>query len=152
VDTRLLRKIAFLLLVDLLRAETFDLAIYILSAPEMTRLNEAFLKHRGSTDVLTFDYLEQARRGALAGEIFVCVDEAFRQGARYRTTWQSEMVRYTVHGALHLMGYDDHSPSDRRKMKREENRLMNLLEVRFPFSALGQRNAAMRLEHHAAST
>ena len=41
------------------------------------------------------------------GKSFVCLDEAVRQARRFHTTWQSELVRYVVHGVLHLLGYDD---------------------------------------------
>jgi probable rRNA maturation factor len=61
------------------------------------------------------------------GELFICVDEAIRQAKRFRTTWQSELMRYIVHGVLHLLGHDDHRAADRLKMKREENRLVRKL-------------------------
>ena len=60
----------------------------------------------------------------LHGEIFVCVDEAVLQARKFGTSWQSEIVRYIVHGVLHLLGFDDSSAGARRKMKREENRLV----------------------------
>ena len=43
----------------------------------------------------------------LHGEIFICVDEAIRQARRFGTIWQSEIVRYLIHGVLHLLGFDD---------------------------------------------
>jgi len=137
-----------------------DLAIYLVAAPEMARLNEAYLHHKGSTDVITFDYTERAgqgtrrshvnaatsssggRQGArpafLHGEIFVCLDEAVRQAHRFRTTWQSELVRYIVHGVLHLLGYNDHSAQARRRMKTAEDALVRRLALQFTFSHLRQ--------------
>ena len=67
------------------------------------------------------------RRKEVHGEIFICIDEAVTQARRFRTTWPSELVRYLVHGILHLQGYDDLTPAARRKMKREENRLLQQL-------------------------
>ena len=123
-------------MIELLRAGSFELEITILGTLEMTRLNETFLRHRGSTDVLTFDYTEGPRKTALRGEILVCADEARIQAARFHTSWQSELVRYLVHGVLHLSGYDDHSKASRRKMKREEARLLKELALRFDFKKL----------------
>ena len=136
VHSRLLAKITRHLLVELLRADSFDLGVYIIAAAEMTRLNESFLRHQGSTDVLAFDYAEVPRRKALCGEVFICVDEAKIQARRFQTTWQRELVRYLVHGVLHLRGYDDHRATSRRKMKREENRLLKALAGMYAFSAL----------------
>lgn len=120
----------------LLQADSFVLEINIVATPQMRRLNETFLRHRGSTDVLAFDYTDGAQRGALFGEIFVCADEAGIQAARFRTSWQSELVRYLVHGVLHLKGYDDQRAVSRRKMKREEDRLLKELGKRFDLSKL----------------
>ncbi len=127
VDVRRLRRITQTLLQDLWSMEAFDLGVYLVSTPEITRLNEAFLSHQGATDVITFDYLDSAKPGALWGEIFVCVEEAVRQARRFRTSWERELVRYVVHGALHLRGYNDQRPRERREMKRAEDRLLGQL-------------------------
>ena len=41
------------------------------------------------------------------GEMFICVDEAIVQAKKFKTNWQSEVVRYIIHGILHLLGHDD---------------------------------------------
>ena len=74
VDLGFLRRTANTLLRDLLQSETFDLGIYVVGAPEMTHLNQTFLRHKGPTDVITFDYTEPAsaterRAPALRGEL-----------------------------------------------------------------------------------
>jgi probable rRNA maturation factor len=55
------------------------------------------------------------------------VPEAVRQAAEFGTTWEAELLRYVIHGILHLRGYDDLEPAKRRVMKREENRLVRKL-------------------------
>jgi rRNA maturation RNase YbeY len=65
-----------------------------------------------------------------------------RQACRFHTTWQSEVVRYAVHGVLHLMGYDDLRPEARKLMKREEDRLLRQLARRYPIEKLA-RSAAL---------
>jgi probable rRNA maturation factor len=131
VNLALMRRIGRALLEEHLEETEYDLGVYLVAAREMTHLNETFLQHEGSTDVITFDYAERGGKGTLHGEIFVCVDEAILQARRFRTSWQSEVVRYFVHGTLHLLGYDDHRAAARRKMKREENRLVRKLSRRF---------------------
>src|SRR5262249_45204586 len=123
LNARLLRTLTKSLLTDLLELEHFELGISIVRAPEMAQLNEKFLQHEGSTDVITFDYVE---RGTCLphGEIFICIDDAIAQAREFRTSWQSELTRYVIHGVLHLQGFDDLKPAARRKMKREENRLL----------------------------
>jgi probable rRNA maturation factor len=142
LNTRLLRTLTASLLKELLKIEQFDLAIHIVRAPEMARLNEQFLQHSGSTDVITFDYSEDSKlktqkpKPALQGEIFICIDDAIAQAREFRTSWQSEIARYVIHGILHLRGFDDIRAADRRKMKREENRLLKEVGRLFPLRKL----------------
>jgi probable rRNA maturation factor len=149
INLRLLKKIAAALLAEL-EIQKAEIGICLVAAPEMTRLNETFLKHRGSTDVIVFDYRTEGRAGSplpadgahgvtrptILGEIFICVDEAVLQARKFDTSWQSEVVRYLVHGVLHLLGFDDSSAGTRRKMKREENRRLREMTRRFPLSKL----------------
>jgi probable rRNA maturation factor len=135
---RLLRRVAQALLHDTQPNENFDLGIYLVAAPEMTRLNETFLRHKGSTDVITFNYMEPHDQPCLHGEIFICLDEAVHQARRFHTTWQSELVRYVVHGVLHLLGYDDRNSRARRRMKAAEDALVRRLAREFAFGALSR--------------
>ena len=133
---RLLRTITLSLLTELLKLEDFELAICIVHAPEMAKINETFLQHSGSTDVITFDYSDNPS-SVLHGEIFICIDDALVQAREFRTSWQSEITRYVIHGILHLLGFDDLNPAARRKMKREENRLLKKVSSLFPLRKLG---------------
>jgi probable rRNA maturation factor len=157
-NLRLLKKIAGALLAEL-KVENAELGINLVAAREMVLINETFLKHEGSTDVITFDYSERAvqtsrlhkkslkreirRRDAcatLCGEIFICLDEAISQSKKFKTRWQSEIVRYVVHGVLHLLGHGDLKPDLRRKMKLEENRLLRGLSRKFSLAQIGRRS------------
>ncbi len=128
VNSPLLRRMAGVLLTDLLSLERCELAIHLVAATEMARINQQFLDHAGSTDVITFDYTEKEQ---LHGEIFICIDDALKHARQFRTTWQSELVRYLIHGVLHLVGYDDLTAGGRRVLKRKENRLLRMLSRQF---------------------
>jgi probable rRNA maturation factor len=146
VDVRRLRQVTSALLGELLGLEQVELGITLVAAPPMARLNWQFLQHEGSTDVITFDHTETqlsrrksvVARRQISGELFICVDDAVAQARSFRTTWPAELVRYIVHGVLHLLGHDDHQPARRQRMKREENRLVRRLAARFDFRKLGR--------------
>jgi len=99
-----------------------DLAIHFISARRSALLNRRHLDHEGPTDILTFDLGSTDRR--LHGELFICVAEAVRQAPLFGTCWREELLRYVLHGLLHLQGHDDQDPVGRRAMKRAENRLV----------------------------
>jgi probable rRNA maturation factor len=136
IDLHLLRRVTESLFADLPEVNNFDVVIHLVNDLEMTRLNETQLRHAGSTDVITFDYSGAEPLPPLAGEIFVCVDEAMRQAARFRTTWQNELARYIVHGLLHLRGYDDVKTAARHRMKLEEGQQVRKLARDFDLRKL----------------
>jgi probable rRNA maturation factor len=133
IDLRLLEKITAAALEELEIKEA-ELGIVLIDPKKMASMNEKFLGHEGPTDVITFDYSEKPRQ--LHGEVFVCAEVAEKQAREFGTSWQLEVVRYVVHGILHLMGHDDLSAEPRKKMKREEERLVRALSRRFALSKL----------------
>ncbi len=139
-DARQLRRRVLVLLEEILCRDQFDLVIEFVGPIEITRLNETHLHHKGPTDVIAFDYCA-AGDGTVRGEIFVCIAEAMRGAKRYRTTWQDEVLRYVVHGILHLCGYDDRTPAQRKKMKAAEDAALKALTL----SALEHHNRAVNL-------
>ncbi len=142
INTRLLKQVVGGLFMELKITEV-ELGINLVGAREMTLVNETFLQHEGSTDLITFDHGENnggngASCPGLHGELFVCVDEAVLQAKQFGASWQSEVVRYVVHGVLHLLGHDDLLAGVRRKMKREENRLVGKLTRRFSLAQISR--------------
>lgn len=118
-----------------------ELGVVLVGAKEMAAINEKYLNHEGPTDVITFDYQNSESRiqnpePELMGEIFICLEEAERQAKEFKTNWRSELMRYVVHGVLHLTGHDDLKPAARVKMKRVEGRLVRELSHRFALSKL----------------
>ena len=145
INAQLLREFLAAALAELDISAESEICFHLVNAPEMARINLQFLQHEGSTDVITFDHTEQPPHPAsscglrfLHGEIFICVADALVQAGEFRTTWQSELVRYAVHGLLHLLGHDDLQSTARRKMKKEENRVMRRLANRFPLPRLAR--------------
>lgn len=140
LDLRLLRQIIGALLADLLKQPHYDLTVHLVSAPAMARVNQAHLGHSGPTDVITLDYAAPSPENLLAGEIFVCVDVAIVQAREFRAHWTVELVRYLVHGVLHLRGFDDGDPARRRVMKRAEARWLRELGRRFRLRKLARKS------------
>ncbi len=134
-----LRRVLRCLLQDHLRVPAYELGLHLVGTQEMAALNQAYLQHEGSTDVITFDHSAEppgrpvtAERHPLHGEIYISIPDAVAQAAEFNTAWTEELLRYAVHGILHLQGHDDLRPGPRRVMKRAENRLVQTLGRAFP--------------------
>ena len=136
LNLSLLRRIARQILETEFGLTEYQLGFHFVDAHEMARVNEHYLGHEGSTDVITFDHGSSGR--FLHAEIFISIPDAVKQSRRFKATWQSEVVRYVIHGVLHLRGYDDCQPTRRREMKREENRLVKTMTSQFAIERLAR--------------
>jgi probable rRNA maturation factor len=63
------------------------------------------------------------------GEIFICPKIAIEYVAKEKGNVYEEVTLYLVHGFLHLLGYDDMSYAERKKMRAEEKKLMRFLRA-----------------------
>lgn len=131
VRIRPLRPVVVTLLAHLLHLDSWELGIHLVGSRAMTRLNQHWLGHPGSTDVITFDH-RQSPTQTLHGELFISLEDTALQARQFHTHPGVELVRYIVHGILHLQGFDDLNPAPRRRMKRRENTLVRQLQARFP--------------------
>jgi probable rRNA maturation factor len=125
------RKITACLLDSLPVQKQLRVAVHLINQSEMARLNLQFLQHSGSTDVITFDYGENPGDETREGEIFISIDDAILQGRQFRRPWHEEMIRYLAHGLLHLLEFDDATAAARRAMRRQENRLLQIVAEKF---------------------
>jgi probable rRNA maturation factor len=104
---------------------------------EMAKINEDYVGHKGTTDVITFCYLDgddELFDGDIAVDLFVCADVAEREGAKRRnSTYARELTLYIVHGLLHSAGEDDLNAASRKRMRRRECEVMKELEKEFKF-------------------
>ncbi len=100
-----------------------SLVINFVTTPEITELNEKYLDHYYSTDIITFDYSEN--RNNIDGEIFISIDDAESNASIFKVHFKNEITRLIIHGILHLLSYDDQQKKDKIIMKRMENDLLN---------------------------
>ena len=98
--------------------------VYLTGNREIREINRKFLNHNFETDVISFG---RAERGFLGeeenylGDVVVSAQMAKQTAKELKVPFKEELGRYLVHGTLHLLGYDDHAPKDKRRMfKRQE--------------------------------
>ena len=100
-----------------------ELCIKAVDEATIAQLNEQWMEKEGPTDVLAFpmDELrpglvdEEPEEGVL-GDLVLCPAIAARQGAEAGHGTTAEIELLTVHGILHLLGYDHAEPEEHREM------------------------------------
>ncbi|GAA4739477.1 rRNA maturation RNase YbeY [Actinomycetospora chibensis] len=102
-----------------------ELSIMLIELEPMAELHERWLDEPGPTDVMSFpmDEYDSARRPdapssgpALLGDIVLCPAFAADQAATAGHGLDDELHLLTVHGVLHLLGYDHAEPDEERTM------------------------------------
>jgi len=103
---------------------TGAMSVAVVSDATMRRVNREFHECDEPTDVLAFALGAGAGDGFHA-EVIVSLDTARREAAGRGVEPAAELLFYVVHGALHLMGWDDHAAADARRM---HARALSILE------------------------
>jgi rRNA maturation RNase YbeY len=93
------------------------------------RINREFLGHDYPTDTITFRYNKGSE---IDGEFYISLDVVKENAARFMVDFQQELLRVTLHSALHLIGYDDQSSDDRKLMEEKETFYLGRLGTATP--------------------
>ncbi len=102
------------------------ISVAVVTDEHIASLNKKYLNHPGPTDVLSFDLGD----GAVDGEIVVSLDTARRESLARGHAVTAELLLYVIHGTLHLLGFDDLTETDARRMRTEQAQI--LTELGFP--------------------
>lgn len=102
-----------------------EVQINFLDENQILELNKEYLQHDYNTDIITFNY--SGDNHILEGEIFISVDDAAYNAGLYEVSRNSEILRLIIHGFLHLLGYDDITPEEKKIQKEHEDRLVDKL-------------------------
>ena len=101
--------------------EECELSISLVDEVEMSALHVRWMDEPGATDVLSFPMDEvkpnSSSQGAgMLGDIILCPDFAARQAEKLGHVLQQELELLTVHGVLHLLGFDHRQPEEKEIM------------------------------------
>jgi probable rRNA maturation factor len=100
-----------------------ELCIKAVDEPTIAALNLQWMEKEGPTDVLAFP-MDELRPGlvnedpeeGVLGDLVLCPEVAEKQGTTAGHGTEAEIDLLTVHGILHLLGYDHAEPEEHREM------------------------------------
>lgn len=107
---------------DTIVAESFklqELTYIFCSDAYLLQINQQYLDHDTYTDIITFDNSEY--EGEITGDIFISIPRIQENATIFKVSETDELHRVIIHGALHLLGYTDKSPADKKKMTEKED-------------------------------
>lgn len=95
----------------------------------LLKMNTQFLQHQTLTDILTFDLSENPAEKL--AEIYISVDRVAANALKFGVPFDQELHRVIFHGVLHLCGFGDKTPVEKKQMRSKENELLERYLTKF---------------------
>jgi probable rRNA maturation factor len=102
-----------------------DICIIFCSDDYLYEMNKKYLNHYYYTDIITFNYVEDA---VISGDLFISIDRIRENAKKFRVTFLKELYRVIIHGVLHLVGYHDETTDEQRLMRGKEDFYLSKIE------------------------
>ena len=110
-----------------------DIGYIFCNDDKILEVNRQYLQHDYYTDIITFDYSNDAlltgKKDTISGDLFISLDTVRTNAEQQGTTYDEELHRVIIHGILHLCGINDKGPGEREIMEREENKALKLIKM-----------------------
>ena len=113
-------------------AEVTDasVSVTLLNNTRIRNMNRKYLEHDRVTDVISFPLYEQGEQ--VVGDVYIGYEQAQDQAADAGVDLDEEIARLSIHGTLHVLGYDH--PEDGDRTKSEMWQLQESILVKVPRS------------------
>ena len=109
-----------------------EITVRIVDAEEAQALNQDFRQKDYVPNVLTFEYGEISP-GILGGDVVICAPVVAREAREQGKSLKDHFAHMTVHGVLHLQGYDHIDPADAEVMESREAAILKRFHIPNPY-------------------
>lgn len=114
-------------IIKFFRKEQTDLEylnIIFCSDEELLAINRQYLQHNYYTDIITFPL--SSKGTPVEAELYISIDRVRENARQNKTTFKNELHRVIFHGCLHLIGYNDKSSQQIKKIREREDHYLRL--------------------------
>ena len=101
-----------------------EVSVAFVDNKKIKELNNQYRNKNEATDVLSFPMDNE-----ILGDIIISVERAVAQAEEYGHSVKRELAYLTVHGILHLFGYDHHNKDEKDQMRQKEERVLTQLNI-----------------------
>lgn len=113
-----------------------QLSIRIVDESESAELN-AYYRHKpGPTNILSFPVPPELHQAPLLGDLAICAEVVAREAAEQHKTLDAHWAHLTVHGVLHLNGFDHEEEQAALSMESLETRILAELGYNDPYQEI----------------
>ena len=116
-----------------------EITVRIVDSEEAQALNTDYRNKDYVPNVLTFEYGEighdESGRGVLGGDVVICAPVVEREAREQGKPLKDHYAHMTIHGVLHLQGYDHIKPHDADIMESREAAILKQFRIPNPYSS-----------------
>lgn len=124
-----------------------EMSLSFVSAEEIKELNKQYRDIDAVTDVLSFPTVDNPERKVMEksalsldsinletgklniGDVIICLERAKEQAAEYNHSLKRELCFLSLHGLLHLLGYDHMTAEDEQQMTALQDEILNKMRI-----------------------
>lgn len=116
--------------------QAFEIGIRLVSEDESAELNQNFRNKSGPTNVLSFTYADipTGAKHNLLGDLAICSKVVIREAQEQHKPTLAHWAHMTVHGMLHLLGYDHQDNAEAIDMEELESKILLKLGYPHPYN------------------
>ena len=107
-----------------------EVIVHYVSKKRIGQIHKDYFDDESPTDCISLpiDPPTDDSPFSILGEIFVCPKIALEYAKAHQGDPHEETLLYTIHGLLHLLGYNDQTPAQRKIMRLEEKKALIFIE------------------------
>jgi len=102
---------------------TATISIILTNDKKLLQLKNQYFQQDVLTDVITFNLEENG--DPIDGEIYISLHRVSENAKEFKQDTGRELKRVIIHGCLHLLGYDDQTPEEKKTMTRMEDHYLS---------------------------
>lgn len=123
-----------------------EMSLSFVTTDEIQSLNKQYRNVDSVTDVLSFPTVDNPERKVInatdfadivnpetgklnIGDVIICLERAKEQAAEYNHSLKRELCFLSLHGMLHLLGYDHLNADDEKQMFDIQNEILNTMRI-----------------------
>ena len=116
--------------------DTAEVSVTLTNNEHIREINRNYRNKDAATDVISFALNEGEEPEIIdgpeinmLGDIIISIERAMEQAEEYGHSLERELAFLTVHGMMHLLGYDHIEEEDRLEMRKEEEYVLGHLGI-----------------------
>ena len=116
------------------QSQDSEIVIRLVDDTESAELNQQYRHKQGPTNILSFPF--DAPDGVemdLLGDLVICAPLIDREAREQNKLPEHHWAHITIHGVLHLLGYDHIEEAEAEEMESLEIKLLNMLNIANPY-------------------